>query len=396
MDVFESAMLRYLAFVGIIYVSACARSVTSPRAVPAVNPNPPTEPTPAARPLQVDAARVYLQTLGERGYSGVAVAAQGNAVVLEYATGTSDCAGNRPVQVGDVFLIGSITKVFTQAAMIKLADDGAASLNDPLARWLPSAPADKKNITLRQLIKHEAGLADILDDRGQPIQYTVDWDYIPVSRRQIEERVLASPLQFSPGAKRRYSNAGYSLLAAVIERVSATPYEHYVHDQLFAPAGMATTGYVIPDWSQRTLVEGCLGSGQRWGNPITDGRWMTDGPSWNLRGNGGMLGTAADLVRWLQAIRDSRFFSPNGKASFLTLAVGKSRTFQMQASAAAGGNGIFNAMYLWLVDSDIMVVMMSNRQGQRAEDHIIEFTEILTGRAGAGHPTRSGANLVTR
>jgi hypothetical protein len=127
--------------------------------------------------------------------------------------------------------------------------------------------------------------------------------------------------------------------------------------------------YVLPDWSGTRIADGCY-NGEDWIMPLTAGRWTKDGPSWNLRGNGGMMGTVDDLKRWLDALRRADFLPAATMSEFLSDVVGRSRTFEESATAAAGGNGIYNSFYLWLVDSDRMLIMISNNGDHQVESYL--------------------------
>ncbi len=302
------------------------------------------------------------------GFSGVAVVAEGDRILFSKAYGHADCARRGPMRTDDVFLIGSITKVFTRTAVGVLVSEGRLGLQTPLANSYPDAPADKRSITIEQLLAHRSGLDDILDADGRPIPYSTDWDYLAVDRGDMEDRLFRSTLLFAPGTDRRYSNAGYAMLAAIIERASGQPYETYVRARVLKPAGMLATGYVGVDWSKHRLVDGCLKTGERWRHPVTDRRWMADGPSWNLRGNGGMLGTAGDLLRWVRTYIK--------RAPPIGLRTGRSKTFETRASSAAGGNGIFNAVYLWLERRDLTVILLSNQEGHPGEAFLLELAKV--------------------
>jgi CubicO group peptidase (beta-lactamase class C family) len=310
------------------------------------------------------------------GFSGVVLLARGDQLLFEHAYGSAGCPGAEPMSRDHVFLIGSITKVFTRAALYKLVEEGKLGLDDPLSRFLPGVPADKAAITIGQVAAHRAGFDDILDEDGKPIEYSVDWDYLPTTREQIVERGLRSRLIFEPGTDKKYSNLGYSLLAAVIERASGTSYEAYVRRSVLVPAGMHRTGYVLPDWSEARFADGCV-NGETWKMPLSAGRWMEDGPSWNLRGNGGMMGTARDLLAWLSALSRGRLLRPGLFEQYIEATTGTSRTFQERAAGAAGGNGIFNSYYLWLKRSDLRLVMISNVAEHQVESYLDDLYPLL-------------------
>ena len=200
-----------------------------------------------------------------------------------------------------VYDIGSVSKQFTAAAVVKLQMQGRLRVTDPIGRFLDGVPADKRGITVRHLLTHTAGLVDALGD-----------DYDPLTRRAMITEALASELRTQPGTRYHYSNLGYSLLAAIIEKVSGLGYEDYLAQDLFAPAGMTQTGYVLPDWDPRDVAVEYDAKDRPQGRPY-DHPWAADGPYWNLRGNGGLLSTAHDMGRWLLALEGDRVLDERAK-----------------------------------------------------------------------------------
>lgn len=311
----------------------------------------------------------------QQGFSGVVSLARGNDSLLLRAYGSAGCSGE-PLSTDHVFLIGSIVKVFTKAATYSLVADGNLQLDDSIAEYLEDVPDDKSAITVRMLAAHTSGLDDTVGENGAPVAYTPEWDYQPVSKAQIVERGMRSALLYEPGTDRRYSNLAYSLLAAVIERAAGEDYESYVHRKLFEPLGMDRTGYVRTDWSRAKMAHGCR-DGKRWTSPNEAGLWMHDGPSWNLRGNGGMLGTVNDLALWLDGLARTDVIPGPAMTEFMDDISGQSRTFGETATAFAGGNGIVNAYVLWLIDSDIRLIMISNHSDHQVESYLDAIFPLL-------------------
>ena len=99
---------------------------------------------------------------------------------------------------------------------------------------------------------------------------------------------------FAPGARESYSNTGYSLLAAIIERVTGKTFDEYVRDNILAPAGLRRTGFLLPAFALTDLAHGYAVDGGDRGTMLAKPH-ASDGPYWNLRGNGGMLSTVADM-----------------------------------------------------------------------------------------------------
>jgi len=164
------------------------------------------------------------------------------------------------------------------------------SIDDTLAKHFADVPAGKAEITLRQILTHSAGLVDLTGD-----------DYDPVSREQLIAEVLRAPLVSKPGAEFHYSNAGFSMLSAIIEKVSGKDYHAFMRERLFAPAGMRDTGYKVRRGAEsrvaRTLTPP-VDHGTSWERLTRSG-----GVHWVLLGNGGMLTTTEDLYRWEVALR---------------------------------------------------------------------------------------------
>jgi CubicO group peptidase (beta-lactamase class C family) len=237
------------------------------------------------------------------GASLTALAARGGKIV--YCDGIGMANREDGIRAGrdTVYDIGSITKQFTAAAILKLEMAGELSTTDPLARF---APNDNRDITLHQLLTHTAGLVDALGD-----------DYDVLSRDDMLAAALRATPQSAPGTAYSYSNVGYSILAAVVEKVSGVGYEEFLSTQLFAPAGMTRTGYVLPQWAPADVAVEYDGTGKALGRP-NERPWAEDGPYWNLRGNGGILSTAPDMFRWHLALNGHDVLSEKAKRKLFT------------------------------------------------------------------------------
>lgn len=252
----------------------------------------------------VGALQTYLSAREAEGFSGAVLVARGDTILLERGYGFLDAARTRPVTAESVFTTGSITKQFTAAAILKLEMLKVLSTDDRLSKYLPGVPADKQAITLHHLLTHTAGFPPASGD-----------DLEPITRDAFVRLVLSRPLAQAVGTY-AYSNIGYSLLAAVVERVSRQPYERFVAEQLFEPAGMRATGYARPQWDPATLARGINDDGTDRG---TFGEVaMPNGlPGWHLLGNGGILSTTRDLFRWHLALGGTSILNEPAKAKLV-------------------------------------------------------------------------------
>ncbi|MBD3335603.1 MAG: serine hydrolase [Candidatus Eisenbacteria bacterium] len=324
----------------------------------------------------------YLSRLEALGFSGAVLIAQDGTVLLSQGYGAADRERAIPVSPQTVFSIGSITKPFTAAAILKLEMQGRLRVEDSIANYLPDVPPDKRAITIHHLLTHAAGLEE---------NYGAG-DFEPLGRRELVERILHSELLWEPGARYRYSNAGYSLLAAVIEIVTGETYEQYLRRQLLLPAGMRDTGYRLPDWDPRRVAQGYVGD-ERWGT-VLERPWAEDGPYWNLRGNGGLHSTVLDLYRWHQALESDDILSPAAGEKMVTPHIAEdpagfshygygwaifTTPRDTRLIAHNGGNGVFFADFRRYVDEDAVIILATNATDVDGEDVSAQLARIVFG-----------------
>ena len=239
--------------------------------------------TPAAPALaaESDAAavaetRTYLRRLEKLGFAGVVLVAKGEMPLFAEGFGLADRERGLRWSPATVSNLGSITKQFTGAAILTLEEDEKLSVTDPITRYFDGVPADKAGITLHELLTHSSGLSDP-GDIG-------DYDAVPLP--EYVRQVLAEPLLFQPGRGYEYANANFSLLGAIIEKLSGASYERFLRERFFLPAGMHETGYQLPLWGDDRMAQGYI-DGKRWGT-VLERSMAADGPHWALRANGGI------------------------------------------------------------------------------------------------------------
>jgi len=266
---------------------------------------------------QAGELEAYIDGLTTTGASGVALVQIGDEAVVRRGFGSANCAGTEAMGPDHLVMIGSITKEFTRILAYQLAEQRTISFTDPIGKYLPDWPDEKARIPLSSLIEHTSGLPDLVDAHGAPLPYTVGFDYIPVQRSELLERAGAASLLFEPGVREEYSNLGYGVLAAILEIASGKAYETLLQEKIFGPAGMHHTGYWFENWPDLRFAEGCRAGDERWGSPIVDRMWGDDGPSWNLKGAGGLLSTVDDLSRWLAPLGSRALFGSEMQERYL-------------------------------------------------------------------------------
>lgn len=209
-----------------------------------------------------------------------------------------------PVTPQSNFRLASVSKQFTAAAILLLAEDGRLSIDDPLKQWLPSLPAIADTMTLRQLLSHTSGLIDYED--------LMD----PADTRQVHDSDVLQLLEkenrsyFTPGSDYRYSNGGYALLALIVGKAAGSDFATFLQQRIFQPLGMLDTVAHqdgVDDIAHRA-----------YGYSEIDGRWQRTDQSTTsaVLGDGGIYSSIDDLARWDAALYDERLL----KASSLKLA----------------------------------------------------------------------------
>ena len=186
-----------------------------------------------------------LRAAAQRGFSGVVRVERGGTLLLRKGYGLADRERRIAFSDATVVQIGSNTKDFTLVALLRLQQRGRLSLRDSLGKYFPAAPADKRGITLQQLVDHRGGF---------PIGRGGDFE--APTREQFLQRALAAPLRAQPGTREIYSNTGFAILAAVIEQVTGKSYDAYVRDDLLVPLGLENTGYLLPRFDPARIAHG--------------------------------------------------------------------------------------------------------------------------------------------
>ncbi len=155
--------------------------------------------------------------------------------------GDASVEHHRAATASTVYRIGSITKQFTAAAIMRLAERGKLSIDDPMTKYLPNVPTHGRTITILRLLNHTSGIHNYTAERDWRQHWTE-----AMTPRQIVAFVDRDSLDFKPGDAWSYSNTNFVLLGMIVEKVSGEPYARYLQEQFFTPLGLAQTSY-CPD-----------------------------------------------------------------------------------------------------------------------------------------------------
>jgi CubicO group peptidase (beta-lactamase class C family) len=230
-----------------------------------------------------------------RGFSGAVLVVRRGRPDFSRGVGLADRTRRIGITPRTVFDIGSITKPLTLAAALALVQAGRLDLSDRLGELLPGVPVDKKEITLRQLLEHRAGLPEyVVDAPGG--------DFVELSRDEALSTVLSRPLRFEPGSDYGYSDAGYTVAAAVIEDAAGRPFERFLRERILRRGGMTSAGFYGDDWRPSRVAIGY--GGRRHGQRNAPDAWSH--VSWSLKGAGGVAASARDLRNWTRRLWSGR------------------------------------------------------------------------------------------
>ena len=197
------------------------------------------------------------------------------------------------------YRLASVSKQFTAASILLLAEDGRLHLDDKVRDWLPTLPQVADPITIRHLLTHTSGLIDYEDVMEAP-------DKSPAGTRQVHDADVLKLLEsqdrtyFAPGTGYRYSNSGYALLSIIVERASNQRYADFLRERIFRPLGMDRTVAYESGISEV--------SNRAYGYSFENGAWVRTDQSTTsaVLGDGGIYSSIDDLARWDAALYDER------------------------------------------------------------------------------------------
>lgn len=255
-----------------------------------------------AGPGAAEALRRLQAHLEASGAPSLSVAVmRGDSIVFAAAVGTADAKRAISATPQTRYRAYSITKAVTAVAVMQLVERGSVSLDDDVRRYVPEFPAKPWPVRIRHLLTHTSGIRDYRENAGE-ISSTREYASFVEGLAVFKD----DPLAFEPGTRRLYTSLGFNLLAGVVERASGVPFERYLRDSVWTPAGMSATslaveGRDVPDLA--APFEGrTSGEARPWRGrlPNLSGRY----------GSSGMISTPADLVRFTAALSRGALLDP--------------------------------------------------------------------------------------
>ncbi|WIV97296.1 serine hydrolase domain-containing protein [Kinneretia aquatilis] len=322
--------------------------------------------------------------------NGSFLVARGGKVVYDGAFGEAGIDGQGALSTAHAFDIGSVSKQFTAAAVLRLVDQGKFKLDDSVDRHLPSFPYPR--MTLRQLLNHSAGVPDAMAHYTQLLRSGKV--VAPLLGEDVVQVLAASKAvpKFAPGERFEYSNTGYLLLARVVSQVSGQSFADFLKHEFFDPLRMTNTLLRMPD-NEAGIAARAYGfrltaDGQR--------RAQDQIPGFYLQGAGGIYSTVGDLLIWSRALRSGLAMSAGAWREATTptrltdgsqipygLGFGLRPSALQQPRIAHGGHWrAFKAELSHLPLQDIDIVLLSNNGEDKGIDAASRAVEaILAGQA---------------
>jgi CubicO group peptidase (beta-lactamase class C family) len=296
-------------------------------------------------------------------FSGTVLLARNGKPLFQRAYGLASNEYNVPNQIDTRFNLGSINKVFTQIAIGQLAESSKLALDDRIIKYLPDYPNRQaaEKVTIRQLLEHSSGIGDFFNEK-----------YVAMPKDKIRRNAdflplfAAEPLAFEPGTKNQYSNGGYIVLGAIIEKVSTQDYYTYVREHIFKPAGMENTDSYEADASVPNVATGYTRHSGAGGDARRNNIYTRP-----ARGSsaGGGYSTVEDLLKFTIALQSRKLLANKENVGMMA----------GDGLGIAGGAPGINAVVEMDPVSGYTIIALSNYDPPSAVDIGRKFREWLRG-----------------
>ncbi len=320
---------------------------------------------------------VMFKALNEDVQPGAAVMViERGKITYARGFGYADLARGTPITASSSFRLASVSKQFTAAAVVLLAQEGKLDYDDPIVKYLPRLTG-YPGVSIRHLLTHTAGLPDYYDAFDTS-------ERMPANADLVEFLATAGTAQFAPGERFEYSNPAYEMLALIVERAAGVTFRHFMSTQIFWPAGMKQA--LVYDHTRPHVDKRVLGYEQRGGEYV-----LNDEDPWNgVIGSGGVYASLEDLYAWDLALYADRVVPQAGLAqawSKSTLNDGSSAhnygfgwrldSYLGHARVAHGGAWVgFRTHIARYPDHQLTIVVLSNRAEFEPGKHIDAISDL--------------------
>ena len=341
---------------------------------------------------------VYTYLAESRAPSAAFAVIRGNDTLAYGAYGLADVAARRAPTAATIYEIGSITKQFTSAAIMKLVEQGRVRLDDDLSKYVPQFPLQGRKVSIRELLNHTSGIHSYTSSPA----WQKTWNDV-LSPDAIIKFVAADTFDFAPGTAYRYNNTGYVLLGMVIEKASGQKYAKYLDAQFFKPLGLKQTSYCPSHTSDPAFA---LGYSK--GPSGTRSQFLDLSHPFSA---GALCSTVGDFVKWQRALDGGKVVSPASYAlmsSADTLNNGRKINYgfglvpgmfngHKTVSHTGGINGFATAA-TYVPDDSLSIVVFTNFDAESPQTLVQNLLRVAYGEAPVGRgaaPTQAAAPALS-
>lgn len=315
----------------------------------------------------VDRARDMLGSIYTQNTPGaVVVVSRDGEVVFNEAFGMASLELDVPMATDHILRLASVTKQYTAAAILALAEDGKLSLDDPLSKFLPDFPVGE--VTVHQLLNHTSGIKSYTSIEGYMNSERIRKD---LTTEELVAVFADEPVDFAPGEQWSYNNSGYVLLGAIIEQVTDKPWNEFIRERLLEPLEIESTDA----YADATVLPGRVPG---YAGPADEPHNASFLSMTQPHAAGSMMSTAIDVDRWQRALHGGRVLSEAMYERMIApdtvsreahgghdYGYGLLLTEWMGQPAIYHGGGIngFMTMTFWLPEPQLSIVLLTNRAG---------------------------------
>ena len=304
---------------------------------------------------------------GEPG--GAVLLLKDGKVIYQNAIGISDINTKEPITSKTLFNTGSISKTFVAYGILKLAEQGKLSLEDPIYKYFPDFRNETiaRKVKLVHLLTHTSGIPD-----SRKVKEEHDFYLTAKDEENFAPLKLTDTLQFEPGTKYRYSNPAFNGLALIIEKVSGSKWQEFIADVIFKPSGMKTSTITDGPHPEKGVAHAYILNNKKQWEELDYG----EEPTFAAAGNGGVWSNVGELWKYEMAIQDHLFLSSDWIKKSRTLYPFPSwnDTIQQRLGLSwfltsenavdmighTGSQGGFISDYCWLPEKKIFYVLLCN------------------------------------
>ncbi len=292
-----------------------------------------------------------------KGFMGTVLVAKDGKVLFEKGYGYANLELNVPNTPANKFRLGSITKQFTAASVLQLAEAGQLSVSDLACKYVENCPETWKPITIRHLLTHTSGIPSYT---GMPAFPTPKFMRIPLSPLEIVMLSKDKPLDFKPGEGWKYDNTGYVLLGYIIEKVSGRNYADYLKENILDKLGMADSGYD----DTRAILPGRVAGYDRVQDKYRNADYLDMSLPYAA---GSLYSTVEDLYKWQRALAAGKVVSAKSYQAMTTPVSNNygyglmiDRQFNRAQIGHGGGINGFSTCISGFPDEEAVVIVLAN------------------------------------